>query len=40
MSGMTTRQTLQTFSVALTLMGFVGFAITLLGAWLLPLVGK
>jgi len=40
MSGMTTRQTLQTFSAALTIMGCVGFAITLLGAWLLPFAGK
>ncbi|MDZ4849790.1 MAG: SLC13 family permease [Pirellulaceae bacterium] len=37
MTGMTTRQTLQTFSVALTIMGFVGFTLTLLGAWLIPL---
>ncbi len=40
MSGMTTRQTLQTFSVALTIMGCVGFAVTLLGAWLLPFASK
>ncbi len=40
MSGMTTRQTLQTFSVALTIMGCVGFGITLLGAWFLPLAGN
>lgn len=38
MTGMTPGQTLRTFSVALTIMGFVGFSITLLGAWLLPLV--
>lgn len=38
MTGMSTTQTLQTFTVALTLMGCVGFAVTLLGAWLLPLV--
>ncbi|RMF40368.1 MAG: GntP family permease [Planctomycetota bacterium] len=38
MSGMTTAQTLRSFTVALTLMGTVGFAITLLGAWLLPMV--
>ena len=37
MTGMTTSQTLKTFTVALTLMGFTGFAVTLLGAWLLPL---
>jgi GntP family gluconate:H+ symporter len=37
MSGMTVQQTLRTFTVALTLMGFVGFGVTLLGAWLLPL---
>lgn len=37
MTGMTTIQTLKTFSVALTLMGFVGFAIVLTGSWLLPL---
>jgi len=38
MTGMSTTQTLQTFTVALTLMGCVGFAVTLLGALLLPLV--
>ncbi len=38
MTGMTTGQTLKTFSVALTLMGLTGFAVTLLGAWLIPLV--
>lgn len=38
MTGMTSSQTLKTFSVALTLMGITGFAVTLLGAWLLPLV--
>ncbi len=38
MTGMTTTQTLKSFSVALTLMGITGFTITLLGAWLLPLV--
>jgi gluconate:H+ symporter, GntP family len=37
MTGMTTSQTLKTFTVALTLMGIVGFAVTLLGAWILPL---
>ena len=36
MTGMTTKQTLQTFSAALTIMGVVGFAVTLAGAWLLP----
>lgn len=38
MTGMSTTQTLQSFSVALTLMGLTGFGVTLLGAWLLPLV--
>lgn len=38
MTGMTTQQTLKTFTVALTIMGVVGFGITLLGAWLFPLV--
>ncbi len=38
MTGMSTTQTLQTFTVALTLMGIVGFAIILMGAWILPLV--
>lgn len=38
MTGMTPIQTLQTFSVALTLMGIVGFLATLIGSWLLPLV--
>lgn len=38
MTGMSTTQTLKTFSVALTLMGLSGFAFTLLGAWLWPLV--
>jgi gluconate:H+ symporter, GntP family len=38
MTGLTTTQTLKTFSVALTLMGIVGFCVTLLGAYLLPLV--
>jgi GntP family gluconate:H+ symporter len=38
MTGMTPVQTLQTFSVALTLMGVVGFLATLIGAWLLPMV--
>ncbi len=37
MTGMSTTQTLKTFSVALTLMGFFGFSIVLAGAWLLPL---
>ncbi|MFN3189447.1 MAG: GntP family permease [Aureliella sp.] len=37
MTGMKPTQTLQTFSAALTIMGLVGFAATLLGAWLLPL---
>lgn len=38
MTGMTTNQTLKTFTVALTVMGLTGFLVTLLGAWLLPLV--
>lgn len=38
MTGMSTTQTLKTFSVALTLMGLSGFVFTLLGAWLVPLV--
>ena len=38
MTGMSTTQTLKTFSVALTLMGLSGFLFTLLGAWLIPLV--
>jgi GntP family gluconate:H+ symporter len=38
MSGMTERQTLSTFSVCLTIMGFAGFAIVLLAARVLPLV--
>ncbi len=38
MTGMNTSQTLKTFTVALTLMGLSGFAVVLLGAWLLPLV--
>ncbi|MEZ6134023.1 MAG: SLC13 family permease [Pirellulaceae bacterium] len=36
MTGMNTGQTLKTFTVALTLMGLTGFAVVLLGAWLLP----
>jgi GntP family gluconate:H+ symporter len=38
MTGMTPKQTLKSFSVALTIMGVVGFSVTLLGAWLFPLV--
>lgn len=38
MTGMSTTQTLQTFTVALTLMGITGFAVTCLGAWLIPLI--
>lgn len=38
MTGMSTTQTLKTFSVALTLMGLSGFVFTLLGAWLVPLL--
>jgi GntP family gluconate:H+ symporter len=40
MVGLTTTQTLRTFSTALSLMGCVGFAITLLGSWLLPMAGR
>ncbi len=36
MTGMSAGQTLKTFTAALTLMGIVGFIVTLLGAWLLP----
>jgi GntP family gluconate:H+ symporter len=38
MSGMTESEALRTLSVALTIMGFVGLLITLIGAQLLPLV--
>lgn len=38
MSGLTEQETLKTASVLIALMGFVGFAATLLGAWLFPLV--
>lgn len=38
MTGMTPVQTLKSFSVALTLMGLTGFLVTLLGAYLLPLI--
>ncbi|MEM8734249.1 MAG: SLC13 family permease [Planctomycetota bacterium] len=37
MTGMKPSQTIQTFSAALTIMGLVGFAATMLGAWLLPM---
>ena len=37
MSGMSERQTLQSFSVTLTIMGFVGFGVVVLGALLFPL---
>lgn len=40
MSGMTESETLKTFSVTLTIMGFVGFLVTLAGAKWLPLVGS
>ncbi len=36
MSGMTEGETLRTFSVTLTIMGVVGFLVTLAGAVLLP----
>jgi GntP family gluconate:H+ symporter len=38
MSGMTTSETLKTFSAALTIMGVVGMLVTLAGALLLPMV--
>ncbi len=38
MSGMTEVETLRTFSVTLTIMGVVGFLVTLAGAWWLPLI--
>lgn len=38
MTGMTPVQTLKSFSVALTLMGLTGFAVTVLGAYFLPLI--
>lgn len=38
MTGMTVQQTLKTFSAALTLMGCVGFLVTLLGAWFFPMI--
>ncbi len=38
MSGLSTSQTLQTFTVALTIMGITGFGVTLLGAYCLPLL--
>jgi len=38
LSGLSVTQTLQTFSVALTLMGLAGFAITLAAAWSLPMI--
>jgi len=37
MSGMTEVETLKTASVMMSLMGCVGFAVVLIGAWLLPL---
>ncbi|HBE68435.1 MAG TPA: hypothetical protein DDW52_09845 [Planctomycetaceae bacterium] len=40
MTGMTPVQTLKSFSMALTLMGLTGFGVTLLGAYLFPLVGS
>jgi GntP family gluconate:H+ symporter len=38
MSGMTESETLKTFSATLTIMGVVGFLVTLAGAKWLPLV--
>jgi GntP family gluconate:H+ symporter len=36
MTGMTEGETLKTASVMMGVMGITGFAVTLLGAWLLP----
>ncbi len=38
MSGMTERETLKTASVMMSLMGFAGLPVVMLGAWLLPMV--
>jgi GntP family gluconate:H+ symporter len=38
MSGMTEAETLKTASVMMSLMGFAGLGVTLVGAWILPLV--
>ena len=38
MSGFTEIQTLKTASAMMTLMGVVGLCVTMIGAWLLPLV--
>jgi GntP family gluconate:H+ symporter len=38
MSGMTEGETLMTSSVMMAIMGIVGLGVTMLGAWLLPLV--
>jgi GntP family gluconate:H+ symporter len=37
MSGMTESETLKTYSVMLTIMGFTGLIATICGAWCLPL---
>ena len=37
MSGMTETETLKTVSVMLAIMGVVGLAVTMLGAWLIPM---
>lgn len=39
MSGMTTAETLKTASVMMSLMGFAGLPVVMIGAWLLPLSG-
>jgi GntP family gluconate:H+ symporter len=38
MSGLTEGEMLKTVTVMLTVMGITGMAVTLLGAWLFPLV--
>ncbi len=38
MTGMTEAETLRTMSVMMGVMGFAGFGVTMLGAWLLPFV--
>lgn len=38
LSGLSVPQTLQTFTVALTLMGLAGFAVTVAAAWWLPMI--
>ena len=38
MSGMTEKETLQTFSACLSIMGLVGIIVTIVGAKILPMV--